>query len=350
MNKRLLYAASTASHLKNFHLEIISGLRSRGYTVLTMARGGGVDYDLPFEKRIFSLKNLMLVKRVRQILKKERFDALILNTTLASVVLRAALPKRLKKTTKVINFVHGYLFSGKIRTLRSFLFWLPECLLRKKTDAVITMNGEDEKNAKRWRLAKRIIKSDGVGAVIREEGGQKARGDGFVITFVGELSRRKNQAFLIKCISRLREFIPNATLCLVGEGDEKPRLLRLDKRLCAAGTVSFLGQREDAQRFIAECDLYASAARCEGLPINIIEALSLGKTVLASDIKGHADLISSGKNGYLFKLGDERDFIRRAIEIQRGGVIEPSEAKKSVRRYNRTACAEKILKILSEVL
>lgn len=305
---------------------------------------------MPFEKRIFSLKNLMLVKRVRQILKRESFDALILNTTLASVILRLALPKRLKKITKVINFVHGYLFSGKIRTLRSFLLWLLECLLRKKTDAVITMNREDEGLAKRWRLAKRIIKSDGVGAVNRCGFGRERCRGGFVITFVGELSKRKNQAFLISCMPSLVRYIPEAALCLAGDGSERRRLLRLAERLSVSGAVFFLGQREDAQAIMAGCDLYASAAKCEGLPINIIEALSLGKTVLASDIKGHSDLISSGENGYLFKPCDKADFIKRVIEVYRGGYIDPSAAMASVRRYRRTACAEKILKILSEVL
>jgi hypothetical protein len=52
---KILYAASTASHIKSFHLDYIEALRRDGHEVLTMAKGDGVDFDIPFEKRIIRM-------------------------------------------------------------------------------------------------------------------------------------------------------------------------------------------------------------------------------------------------------------------------------------------------------
>ena len=188
-------------HINNFHLEIIDSLRHRGHEVLVMARGEGADFNIPFEKRLLSFRNLLSLCKIRKVLVKERFDAIILNTSLAAFLIRVALPKRLKKTTKVVNFVHGYLFSPRAGALKRAFFLLCEILVRRKTDTVITMNSYDERMAKKYRLATgRVISSHGVGIRMRgvvtppERIRREIFGEGsLVITFVGELSKRKTK-------------------------------------------------------------------------------------------------------------------------------------------------------------
>ena len=353
---KILYAASTMEHINNFHLEIIDALRDRGDGVIVMARGVGADFDIPFEKRLISLVNIKIIFKIRKILKRERFDTLILNTTLAAFLIRLAIPKRLKKTTKVINFVHGYLFSPKCGILKRAFFLLCEKLVCKKCDTVITMNSYDEYMAKRYRLAReRVIGTRGVGIRrrgvitpperIREELGLS---EGLVITFVGELSRRKNQAFLIRCLTKIRERLGEVRLCLVGEGGERERLSRLAERFSVADAVIFTGYRADAMDFIRLCDLYASASLVEGMPLNVIEAMSIGKTVLASRIKGHTDLITDGDDGYLYEIGDEGEFVDLACRILSGELPGNGRGKKVPDGYDRSSAAATILKILTD--
>ena len=68
--KKILYAASTASHLQNFHEPYIHALRET-HNVLTMANGDGVDLPIAFDKSFFSLKNLRSIFQIRKILKRE---------------------------------------------------------------------------------------------------------------------------------------------------------------------------------------------------------------------------------------------------------------------------------------
>ena len=342
-------------HINNFHLEIIRGLRQRGNRVLTMACGVGADFNVPFEKRFISLKNLKSTCNIRKILKAERFDIIILNTNLAAFLVRLALPKKLKKTTKVVNFVHGYLFSPESAVLHRAAFLLCEMLLRKKCDLVITMNSEDFGSAVKYRLGTRVVASRGVGITERRSSvpshlmRSRLFGDAsYVIAFVGELTKRKNQRFLIRCLPRIMEKLSSVRLCLVGDGVERERLEALASRLSVSDAVIFTGYRSDAMDFINACDLYVSSALTEGMPLNVIEAMSLGKTVLLSRIKGHSDLVSDGENGYLYDPRDEAEFSKKACHILLGAKLDSDRVIGSVKEYNRESSVECILKILTE--
>ena len=321
-----------------------------------MARGRGADFDIPFEKRIASLKNLRAFFIIRKILITEGFDAIVLNTNLAAFLIRLALPKRLKKTTKVINFVHGYLFSDGKRGLKSAFFMMCERLVRGKCDVVITMNSDDHRMATELCLAReKVIASLGVGikkraVITREEKLRRELSVGHcrLITFVGELSKRKNQAFIIRSLPFIRKTVGDVRLCLVGDGGERSRLSALARELSVDGAVIFPGYRRDAMDFISACDLYVSSALCEGMPLNVIEAMSLGKTVLVSRIKGHTDLISDGDNGYLYSPDDCADFSNRVCRILLGERLDPERVAASVRGYDRDVAAARISKIIAE--
>ena len=121
--KKILYAAGTIGHINNFHLPYIKKLRSEGHEVTVMARGKGADIDMPFEKKMLSPKNLLCAFKIRGILKRGKFDTVILNTTLAAFDVRFLMPRH--KRPKVINFVHGYMFSPKPKELTAASLVLP---------------------------------------------------------------------------------------------------------------------------------------------------------------------------------------------------------------------------------
>ena len=91
--KKVLYAAATAQHLSRFHVPYIEALRAE-YDVLTMASGEGVDLPVPIKRSVFSPSNLRAVREIRRILKQEKFDAAILNTSLAAFLIRVAMTRR----------------------------------------------------------------------------------------------------------------------------------------------------------------------------------------------------------------------------------------------------------------
>ena len=354
---KILYVASTYKHIENFHIDYIAALTEEGHTVLTMASGEGADFDVPFEKKIFSAKNRAARAKIREILRREKFDVIILNTTLAAFHVRLSLPR--KERPRVVNFVHGYLFSKDTPKIKSALYLACEKYLACKTDAVIVMNGEDREIAKKHKLTRgKIYSTLGMGikkktpaldsVTIREELGA---GEDFVLTFVGELSDRKNQRFLISAQKELIPHIPNAKLWLVGEGESREELLYLAKGLGIKSAVRFFGSREDVADLLYASDLYVSAAVSEGLPFNIGEAMALGKTVVASRVKGHADMIKEGESGFLYTLNSTEEYISLVKKLYFKKIsLDKNEIEKQFEKFSYGNVFMKTLSVISEAI
>ena len=87
---------------------------------------------------------------------------------------------------------------------------------------------------------------------------------------------------------------------------------------CAHCQAMFLGSRVDACDLMRASDLYVSASMIEGMPFNIIEAMGCGKTILASRVKGHTDLIDEGVTGFMFKYNNSAEFVQKVVAIHDG--------------------------------
>ncbi len=321
---KILYAASTMAHIHSFHEDYIAALRRDGHEVLVMAKGEDADFNIPFEKKMLSSKNTAARREIRRIIKREGFDCVFVHTTLAAFHIRLSIPKR--NRPRVVNMVHGYLFPDGSRSLKDRILLLCEKLVAKKTDCLILMNDEDVSIATKNKLSlEPPIFIRGLGArahstetpisVIRRELDAEGR---FVMTFVGELSDRKNQHMLISALPLIKMRLPAAMLWFVGDGDKREELATLSENLGVQDSVVFLGRRSNPCDFIRASDLYVSASKIEGMPFNIIEALGTGKTVLCSDIKGHRDLIKQGESGFLFPCDDIDAFVSSVVAIHGG--------------------------------
>ena len=353
--KKILYVASGMGHINDFHLPYINALREDGYEVSVMARGMGADFDIPFEKKIFSAQNRKCRRAIREILKVGDFDAIILNTTLAAYHLRRALPKNCR--ARIINIMHGYLFSRNVNPVKRFLLYLAERSVRGRTDVVITMNRSDYLFAKKKRLGKEVYNTKGMGAVLRPviTPVEKIRAEyfsenAFVMCFVGEYSGRKNQRFLIEALGEIKPHIPEAVLCLVGEGDLRCELEELISERGLSGSVILTGRRSDACDFIRASDLYVSASVIEGMPFNVIEALGAGKTVLVSRIKGHEDLVCDGESGFLFEYGNLQDFVNKTCQIYKNGGANSEKIQEKYLEFERSSVFPETLAVMKKAV
>ena len=331
MKKKILIVASTMIHIENFHLPYIEELK-KDYEVFTMAKGVAfagkhADFDVNFEKKIISVKNLKNVKVIRDILEAEKFDAVILNTSLASFYVRLAV-KKMKNRPIVINIVHGYLFGQKSNPFKKLAYLFAEKFVKKQTDHILVMNEEDRDIAKKHKLCKNdiiVIRGMGIDGSrflnIKEK--EFNTSNNITISFVGELSARKNQDALFQFVKELEEYQINAKLILIGWGENKKYYKARAKKLGLEKQVNFVGFDADICKYFNETDFYVSASKSEGMPFNILEAMYAGKIVFSSDIKGAVDVVKDFETGILFKSGDINNLItkfrivRNDLELQK---------------------------------
>lgn len=356
--KKILYVASTMSHINNFHTRYIEKLREDGYSVSVMANGEGADYNIPFEKKLLSSINTACRRDIAKIMRREQFDAIILNTSLAAFHVRLAIPKNIKKP-KVINIVHGYLFSETVNKLKRFMFIMCERILAKRTDTIIVMNTEDMQASLRHKLCLgKTYMTRGMGADVRPPmtPTEKLRSDfrlesRYTLVFVGELSERKNQEFLIHAHAKLKKKIPGIALVLVGEGAYREYYESVIDELDLADSVILMGYRSDACDVMRMADLYVSASSIEGMPFNIIEALGCKKTVLASKVKGHTDLIEDGKSGFFFNFGNEDEYVDKVCLIHSGVMkLDEGDIHARYENYSKESVFGETYSVIKEAL
>jgi glycosyltransferase involved in cell wall biosynthesis len=117
--------------------------------------------------------------------------------------------------------------------------------------------------------------------------------------FVGRLVPWKNVDLIIKAIKEV-----DRKLVIVGDGPEEGKLKNLVCKLNLEGKISFLGQvsQEQTQRLIRKSKFLVLSSEYEGLSHVILEAMSGGTVVIASNIPGNDEVVVDGVNGYLFNL------------------------------------------------
>ncbi len=300
---KILIAASNMVHIKNFHAPYIEKLKEMGNQVYVLSNGEGADFNVSFKKRVFSLKNLFLIPKIRRILKKERFDVIYLHTTLCAFFVRLAM-KCFKKRPYVINTVHGYLFSDNSSFLKRKTYLFCEKMVKKQTDDIAVMNSEDYEIATKNKLClNNVYFCHGMGIVLPNlPKVQKQESDKIRLVFVGEISKRKNQAFLVKALEKL----PGYTLTLVGDGEERKNIERLARKLKVDNRLTVTGFTKNVYGELLSSDIYVCASTIEGLPFNVMEAMHAGLPIVASDIKGNRDLLSKE---VLYELNNEEQFV-----------------------------------------
>jgi glycosyltransferase involved in cell wall biosynthesis len=122
---------------------------------------------------------------------------------------------------------------------------------------------------------------------------------------VARLSPEKGHSGLLQAFSQAR-YVANCELVLVGDGPERERLQHEAHSLGISHCVTFKGALPEAEtlREIAASDMLVLASFMEGLPVVLMEAMTLGKPVIAPHLAGIPDLIHDNENGLLFDPAD----------------------------------------------
>lgn len=125
---------------------------------------------------------------------------------------------------------------------------------------------------------------------------------GSYIVNVGSLTENKNQELLIRAFFNLKKkYKIKEKLLLIGEGKEKNKLQMLINELSMEKDIFLLGQKTNPYNYIKNSLLYVISSKNEGLPLTCIEALALGKMVVATKTSGTDEILDSSKYGKIIE-------------------------------------------------
>lgn len=121
-----------------------------------------------------------------------------------------------------------------------------------------------------------------------------------LVVHVGNVRPGKGHDILVDATAALLRHRPDVIVVSVGGEKYSGSLEKLRIRAREAGlegALRFLGPRRDALAFIAAADVYVNPSEVEGLPVTILEAMALGRPVVATAVGGVPELLKDGENG-----------------------------------------------------
>jgi glycosyltransferase EpsD len=334
MVPKILFTASIAYHFKAFHLPYLKWFQEHGYETHVACNEV---MDLPFVDKIWevdfarnplSSKNLKAYRQLKEIITQVNFVIINCHTPAASVVTRLASVRARKNGASLIYTAHGFHFY-KGAPLVYWMFFFPlEIFLTRITDAVITINSEDYNLIKKNGSKKAdyyLIPGIGVNKLnfypveasikLGLRANKNISLEKKILIYAAEFIPRKNHQFIIKSVDSYPESFSDTIILFAGKGKDETKLINKVDELKLNHIISFIGFRSDIDEIYKLADIGISSSKQEGLGLNLVEEMMCGLPLIASEDRGHKEIITHEENGFLFSQNNEKAFADAVYEL-----------------------------------
>ena len=336
--KKVLLVATVQSHICQFHKPLVKLLHDYGYEVhvaahnnLAVKNGLKLDFvekvfDVPFERSPFSPKNIGAKNQLKRIIDEGGYEVVHCNTPVGGIMTRLAAKSARKHGTKVFYTAHGFHFYKGASKKNWAMYYPIEKHFARLTDKLITITKEDYALASQ-KFKTTVCYMHGVGAnnekykAVSNEEKAKLRAeqgynnDEIIFLCTGELNENKNQSTVIDAFEIVSSKYPNTRLLLAGNGPTDEMLKAKIKEKNLDDKINMLGYRTDLETFTELCDIVVSASFREGMPLNIMEGMICEKPIVASNNRGHRELIVNGETGYIVDAHSAESFAEKMLEF-----------------------------------
>lgn len=176
--------------------------------------------------------------------------------------------------------------------------------------------------------------------------------DALLIGTVGNQNRQKAHEFFVKAAARIIQELPQAWFRILGaptatqtvyyEKQVKAEVVRLG--LTEGHRLSFVDPGKRVAELLPAFDLFLLTSRAEGVPTAILEAMSCGIPVVATDVGSVSEVVEEGVTGMVVPLEDEAAMARAVSKILQNPAARvamgQTAREHAVKRYDTTICAD----------
>jgi len=306
------------------------------------------------------LKDLLAVIDLTRFLKKNNYHIVHTHNSKAGFVGRLA--ARLAGVPVIIHTVHGFAFHREEPPWRRWLFKNLEILASRWCDRMIFIS----QPLIDWALKEGITGKDKIVKIysgidldkfhpvaadeeklIRKK--WNINEDDAVIGIVSKLWEGKGHEVLINAFSRIKDEIENAKLIIVGEGYLQDRLNKLVDGLGLKGSVIFTGFKSEVSEIISCFDVAVLPSFFEGMGRVLLEAMAMGKPVVASRVGGIPDLVRDNINGLLTEPGDEKALYGALKRLLTDRDLAHMMGREGIKSVNEQFSSKVMVRLISDL-
>lgn len=315
-----------ANNLSKEHEVVLAAGQGDG-KMWSMVNNQVIKEDCPHLQRSISLKNdLLAAIELRRLYKKYKPDVIHLHSSKAGTLGRIVFP-----TKKTVYTVHGF---DSVRL--AFRKFLPiERFLQHFCKAVVGVSKYDEKNLLAEGIKNNV--STVYNGISVPDCSQISdievfnQGKKIVLAIARVFPPKKTDLFVE--VSRL---LPQYNFVWIGNQREVKEFGELPSN------CHFLGNIPNAGAFCSKADLLMLPSNYEGLPMVILEAMSFGKPVVASDVGGISEIVRNDVNGYALE-NDAQQFADKIQRILEDDVLYSKFSQNSLDIFQKELTVEKMV-------
>lgn len=305
-------------------------------------------YSIDMYRALNPVKDMKAVMQAIKIIKTEKPDLVHCHSAKGGVIGRFA---AFFTRNKVVYTAHAFSFLSAESAKKKQIFLLLEKIAKlnsyllacsgSERELGIKVVGFNEKKAFAWNNAvpdadKGLTRISQISSQNKEASDLPVPKEGErYITSIGRPSYQKNPLFMVEVAHGIHLKHPDIKFYLLGVGFYSPMLEDMKKLIHQYDmddTFYLLPwlSHEETLKYVKGSLLYFMTSLYEGLPISVIEAMSLGKAIVASDVLGNKDCVKNGYNGYLLPLKEEV-FVEKMNDL-----IENDEKRKEMEKNSRS--------------
>jgi glycosyltransferase involved in cell wall biosynthesis len=166
---------------------------------------------------------------------------------------------------------------------------------------------------------------------------------GFTLLHVGRLAPLKDHTTLLQAVALTRMHHPDVQLWIVGDGPLEASLRTLTNDLRLNECVTFFGEQADVSPFLLAADLFVSSSLTEGLPVSLLEAMSVGLPAVVTDVGGMGEIARLSRAVTLVPSSDPAGMARALCDAVAGKQELPKMRNLASRCYERYFRPERML-------
>lgn len=326
---RIAIVLNTSWNIYNFRIPLIRALQQQGHEIHTIAptdpytpflvREGCIHHSIRMDSRGANpIRDFALIVELLALYRRLKPDVILHFTikpniygTLAAAVLRIP----------VINNVCGL---GTVFLKKGFTSHVALLLYRlsfRFAQKIFFQNPDDLALFEKYKVLRKgvadLVPGSGIDLNYFTPAPRKRSGP-FTFLLISRLITDKGIVEYVEAIEKLRKAGVQARFQLLGAMDPKHKRgipEKIIRKWIEEGSVEYLGTTNDVRSFIRQADCIVLPSYREGTPRTLLEAASMGRPVVATDVPGCRQVVEHDKNGLLCRPRDADDLARKMYDM-----------------------------------